>query len=194
MQSRILWEMFFDTGQRLAFSNASECLASQMLLLRCLEDAHATAVVCQMSLPGYCSATHGGLGPLLSRNLKCGAAVYPGHRFGRHTLGVQWELSEPGAESSVCTPMLVLVRLQRHFIAADCGALRSFVLTSGDCLVTTIYSQLTEARDQFESAQVNVDIEWPPPKELAGSSSRTDYNTHGPPDLHITTPPHTEAL
>jgi hypothetical protein len=53
--------------------------------------------------------------------------------------------------------MLVLVRRQRHYIAADCDALRSFVLTSGDCLVTTINSQLTEARDQFESAQVNVD-------------------------------------
>jgi hypothetical protein len=99
MQSRILWEMFFDTGQRLAFSNASECLASQMLSLRCLGDAYATAVVCQTSLPGYCNATHGGLGPLLSRNLKCGAAVYPGRRFERHALGVQWDLSAPGPEA-----------------------------------------------------------------------------------------------
>jgi hypothetical protein len=29
MQGRIVWEMFFDTGQKLAFSNASECLASR---------------------------------------------------------------------------------------------------------------------------------------------------------------------
>jgi hypothetical protein len=100
----------------------------------------ATAVVRRTSLPSYCSATHGGFGPLLSRNLKCGAAVHPGRRFLRHTLGVQWELSELCAESSVCTPMLVLVRLQRHYVAADCDAFGSLVLTSDDRLVIVVSS------------------------------------------------------
>lgn len=56
-------------------------------------------VLCQTSLPNYCSATYGGLGPLLSLNLKHGAAVRPGLRFNRHAWGVQWELlgTEPKA-------------------------------------------------------------------------------------------------
>ena len=110
----------------------------------CYLGTYATAVVCRMSLPSYCSATDGGLGPLLSRNLKCGAAVHPRLRFLRHPLCVQWELPGSCAESSVCTPMLVLVRLQRHYIAGDCDAFGSFVLTSDDRLVIVVSSKVTE--------------------------------------------------
>jgi hypothetical protein len=82
--------------------------------------------------------------------------------------------------------MLVLVRRQRHYIAADCDALRSFVLTSGDYLATTVCSQLSEVNNRSKSAQTNANIEWPPPKEHLESSSRKEHTTHGPPHNNAT--------
>lgn len=90
--------------------------------------------------------------------------------------------------SSVCTPMLVLVRLQRHYIA-DCDTPGSLVvLTSGDCLVTAVCSQETVAVNRFKSTRTNANVEWPPLKEQAVSSSRRHSNTQGPP--HTKATPH----
>lgn len=88
--------------------------------------------------------------------------------------------------SSVCTPMLVLVRLQRHYIA-DCDTFGSLVvLTSGDCLITAVGSQEAVAINRFKSTHTNANVEWPPLKEQAVSSSRKHSNTHRPPHTKAT--------
>lgn len=131
----------------------------------------------------------GGPGPLLSLNLKCGAAVHPGRRFSRHAWGVQWELLEPRPGSSVCTPMLVLVRPQRHYIAADCDTFGSLVvLTSGDCFVTDDCWQEFVATNRFKQARTTANVEWPLSEKQAESSSRRHYITLGPP--HTKATPH----
>ena len=90
--------------------------------------------------------------------------------------------------SSVCTPMLVLVRLQRHYIA-DCDTFGSLVvLTSGDCLVTVVCSQEAVVTNRYRSTHTNAKGEWPPSKEQAESSSKRHYDTHRPP--HTKATPH----
>jgi hypothetical protein len=90
--------------------------------------------------------------------------------------------------SSVCTPMLVLVRLQRHYIAG-CDTFGSLVvLTSGDCLVTVVCSQEAVVTNRYRSTHTNAKGEWPPSKEQAESSSKRHYDTHRPP--HTKATPH----
>jgi hypothetical protein len=127
----------------------------------------------------------------MSLNLKCGAAVAPrtslqsacmacmGRPMG--TFGT-W----PG--STVCTPMLVLVRPQRHYIAADCDTLGSLVvLTSGDFLVAAACSREALLTNRCRATHTNANVEWPLSKEQAELSSR-QYNMHGPP--HTKATPH----
>ena len=92
-------------------------------------------------------------------------------------------------EISVCTPMLVLVRAQRYYIVADCDNFGSLgILTSGDCLVTTICWQEAVATNRFKSTHTNANVEWTPSRKHTGLSSRRHYNTHGPP--HTKATPH----
>lgn len=126
----------------------------------------------------------------MSLNLKCGAAVHPGRRFSRHAWyawGVQWELLEPGPEARSALRCLFsfdhnATILQQTVILS----VHSYFSHQVIFLVAAACSREALVINRRRATHTNANVEWHLSKEQAESSSRKQYNTHGPPQTKAT--------